>query len=172
MALVLVATPGAANANSYCTAAEGDAYHDGHLYATSWTSATLATKEAALVMATRLLDVEVLWYAFASLETQALQWPRIGLLDFIERNLIGDEVIPQRLKDITSELARQLIAADRTADDQVETKGLTSLRVGSIALSFKESVSAKPIPDAVRDMIPRHWGYLRRGQMTREVARG
>jgi len=54
MALTLVKETGTglSNANSYADAAEGDAYHEGHLYASSWTGASTGTKEAALVMAT------------------------------------------------------------------------------------------------------------------------
>ena len=40
MALTLIKETGAGlvDANSYASAADGDAYHDGHLYATAWTS--------------------------------------------------------------------------------------------------------------------------------------
>jgi len=60
MALTLILETGAglANANSYATVAESDAYHDGHLYATAWTGATSGNKAAALVMATRLIDAD------------------------------------------------------------------------------------------------------------------
>jgi len=65
MALVLNATPGAADANSYATVADADAYHEGHLYASAWTSASNTTKEQALVMATRWLDAQVRWAGVA-----------------------------------------------------------------------------------------------------------
>ena len=69
MALTLIKEDGTGkvDANSYATAADGDAYHDGHLYATAWTGATLANKEKALVMATRLIDGE---YQFQRLQAQ------------------------------------------------------------------------------------------------------
>ena len=58
MALTLIKEDGTgkADANSYADVTDGDAYHDGHLYATAWTGATADSKAAALVMATRLID--------------------------------------------------------------------------------------------------------------------
>jgi hypothetical protein len=44
-----------ANANSYASAVDGEAYHSGHCYASAWTVATTANKEKALGMATRLI---------------------------------------------------------------------------------------------------------------------
>ena len=37
-----------ADANSYASATDGDAYHDGHLYATAWTAATTGTSHASV----------------------------------------------------------------------------------------------------------------------------
>ena len=60
MALTLIKEDGTGkvDANSYASAADGDAYHNGHLYATAWTGATTPNKEKALVMAIRLIDGE------------------------------------------------------------------------------------------------------------------
>ena len=173
MALVLNATPGDPAANSYCTVAEADSYHEGHLYASTWTAALTATKEAALVMATRLLDERYEWAAFPATTTQALQWPRDGsVLDVLQLSYIPSTVVPQKLKEATAELARQLIANDSTANSQVETQGLTELTVGSITLRFKDSVLAKVIPDAVKNMIPRWWGKMRAANsMMRQLER-
>ena len=78
MPLTLIKETGAglSDANSYATAADGDTYHDGHLYATSWTAATTGSKEKALVMATRLIDGLFQFSGFKRMSTQALQWPR------------------------------------------------------------------------------------------------
>ena len=59
MALVLIKEDGTGlvNANTYASVADGDAYHEAHLYATAWTAATTPNKEAALAMATRLIDI-------------------------------------------------------------------------------------------------------------------
>jgi hypothetical protein len=78
MALVLIKEDGTgrSDANSYAAAADGDAYFDGHLYATAWTGASTGNKEKALVMATRLIDSQYQFNGFRSNTDQALQWPR------------------------------------------------------------------------------------------------
>src|SRR4051794_30501030 len=83
MALTLVQEDGTGkvDANTYALVAGGDAYHEGHLYATAWTAAITADKEIALVMATRLIDAEFKFNGFKRFNTQALQWPRERCLD-------------------------------------------------------------------------------------------
>ena len=117
MALLLIKENGSglANANAYANAADGDAYHEGHLYATAWTGATLANKEAALVMATRLIDGH---YQFAGWKTsvaQALQWPRSSCLDPDGEDDLPVDAVPKAVIAATCEMARELLIADRTA---------------------------------------------------------
>lgn len=169
MALTIVATPGSATANSYLTNAEADTYFEGHLYATDWTGASAATQDQALVMATRTLDAMYEWEQFPAATTQALQWPRSGVLDYLQLSIIADTVIPVKLKEATAELAKALIVENSTANSQVETQGLTALTVGSISLAFKDTVFAKVIPDVVRNLIPIWWGYVRTPSFTRPV---
>jgi hypothetical protein len=120
MPLTLIKETGAglSNANSYASAADGDAYHDGHLYATTWTGATTGNKEKALVMATRLIDTHYLFFGVKLLKTQALMWPRYAAPDKDQaggRAFIDDNEIPENLLKATCELARELLLADRTS---------------------------------------------------------
>jgi hypothetical protein len=81
MAITIVATPGAANANSYLTLAEAQAIIDGFVQdadVTAWASATTDQKNRALFSATQRLDRERFLGARAT-DTQALQWPRTGV---------------------------------------------------------------------------------------------
>lgn len=119
-----------------------------------------AIKIPALLMATRLLDALYRWEGFAVTETQALAWPRVGL---ITRNgfSIGETTIPTELKDATAEFARQLIAEDLAANNDAETEGLRSLRAGPVTLEFRDNVTAKVVPDAVFNLLPPEWGYVR-----------
>src|SRR6185436_6166277 len=83
MALVLIKEDGTGkvDANAYANAADGDSYHDGHLYASAWTAATTGNKEKALVLATRLIDAQVQFNGFRRFNAQALQWPREKCVD-------------------------------------------------------------------------------------------
>lgn len=166
MALVLDATPGGVASNTYCTLAEGDAYHETRLWTDDWDGADDSTKNIALVMATRLLDEAYDWEEFTTTETQKLKWPRSGILDYRERAFIDNNAIPPELKNAVAEFARQLIAENRAADSDVEAQGLTQLKAGSVSLTFKDYVYRKVLPDAVYDMIPSWWGTLRDGRGT------
>jgi hypothetical protein len=175
MALVLDATPFSPTANSYATVAEANAYHEAHLYATDWDAADVSQKTIALVMATRILDYKVEWAHYptkAQSEGQVLQWPRTGLIDLDGYGNLDDDTIPQRIKEVTAEYARQLLVSNRTADSDVETQGISSISAGPISLSFKETVKAKVVPDAVVQMIPTWWGRIRGNALTWAVLRG
>ncbi len=168
MAITIIATPSAPDANSYATMAESDAYHATHPYSTTWDEADEDQKARALVTATRQLDT---WYDWAGSITtleQALLWPRRGVYrpgatayngsmstdDWHEPFgiLLPADEIPVRIREATAELARQLLDGDRTADSDLETQGLTSLKAGPVFMQFRQT-SAKPIPDAVASMV-------------------
>ena len=81
MAVVIVATPGAANANSYLTLAEAQAIIDGLVEDADvqhWNSGNTDSRNRALFTATQRLDRERFLGARAT-DTQALQWPRTGV---------------------------------------------------------------------------------------------
>jgi hypothetical protein len=81
MAVVIVATPGAADANSYLTLAEAQAIIDGFVQDADvqrWGSGNTDSRNRALFTATQRLDRERFLGARAT-DTQALQWPRTGV---------------------------------------------------------------------------------------------
>lgn len=155
----LVATAGAADANVYATLAQADAYHEAHMHGGAWRSALVEDKHRALLTATRLLDQHLVWAGAAASATQRLAWPRTGLLD-PNRNVLSSTAIPERLAEACAELARQILEEDRTADSEIEAKGLTSLSVGSISMTFKSAQVVKVLPDAVWYLV-NLWGTVR-----------
>ena len=109
----LIATPGAANANSYITVAEADAYFETHLYGEEWIAMDDEDKEKALYMAARLLD-QYDWKGLkANNSTQALRWPRSLVLDREGWFYLDSATIPVFLKQATAELARYMTFGDR-----------------------------------------------------------
>lgn len=169
MALTLTAETGtgSATANSYATVAQGNSYHDGHLYATGWTGATTANKEAALVMATRLIDDSFQFEGSKTGDTQALEWPRF---DIIDRSgfLVQATTIPAALVNATAELGRWLLAADRTAE--TEDLGFKRLKAGSVEMEVDRSDRRALIPDIVVSMLA-PFGRLMGGGGTAKVVR-
>ena len=173
MALVLIKEDGTglANANAYANAADGDAYHDAHLYASAWTGATTANKEKALVMATRLIDAQFQFNGFKRLSTQALQWPRRECRDpdlesgvipglRLSRGPYLDETkVPTVLVNASAELARELLKADRTDDPDGE--GLKSLRIdGALLLEFNAKDRQPPVTQLVQTVLGKYGIYL------------
>ena len=81
MALVIVATAGAANANSYLTLTDADALVDAMVLssdASKWGTGNTDSRNRALAAAAQRLDRERFLGARAT-DTQALQWPRTGV---------------------------------------------------------------------------------------------
>jgi hypothetical protein len=129
MALTLIKEDGMGrvDANSYADVADGDAYHEGHLYAAAWVAATGDRKVAALVMATRLIDSEFQFNGTRTTAGQALQWPRamcpdpdsahvpLAVLLPIPSDYLEYDKVPKVVAQATCEMARELLVVDRTA---------------------------------------------------------
>jgi hypothetical protein len=175
MPLVLIKEDGTgkADANSYANAADGDAYHDGHLYASAWTAATNANKEKALVMATRLIDAEFQFDGAKKKETQALQWPRTEChdpdADGWAGGTVADTVVPKPVSDATCELARELIIVDRTAAPLGEGISATWTDVSGTKYAWPED--KRPIISHVAQAMLAKFGTLikRKGGSVRLV---
>lgn len=172
--MALDATVGGAAANSYETHAEANSYFTDRIPITPpWVA---SGEEAYLITATRLIDnclspvktlirgadgvayyrVSRTWTGLPASATQRLAWPRVGMFDK-NGNAIASTVIPQDLKDAESEFAGQLLAGDRSLDNSVIVQGLTSVRAGSVALTFKDSFMPQVMPDAALNMMPDSW---------------
>lgn len=102
----LVATPGAANANSYLTLVEAEAYANSDIDAAEWYTSTTDQKTRALITATRNLDMEG-FVGTRTNATQALAWPRTGV-PTTEKTYTTTE-IPTEIKLATWQLANSLI---------------------------------------------------------------
>lgn len=175
MAVVIIATPGAANANSYETHLEANQYFEERIPITPpWIA---SGQEVYLLTATRALDalnqprktlmqpqdgraayyiINRQWTGSPASATQRLAWPRIGMFDR-NGNEIASTIIPQELKDAESEFAGQLKQGDRTLDNDVIVQGLTSLRASSVSLAFKNNIIPQVIPDMVFNLMPQSW---------------
>lgn len=128
MAVDIIATVGANNANSFVTAQEMSDYCAARLNASAWDENN-DEHPTALVEATRDLNV-MEWLGARATSTQALAWPRIevpnpdlrDVTDGLFRTPIlrfsltafPADVIPQRVKDATCELALAYLRAGTT----------------------------------------------------------
>ena len=162
----LVVTSKSSSANSYCTLPEADQYHDDRpAVSTTWADASENNKIRALLWATSLMESLFTWTAYATTTTQALGWPRTGLLDRIEVALDSDTV-PEEVKDAQAEFARQLLVANRGQDNDIEAQGITSIKAGSVSIQFTADQYNKIVPDVVYLMIPTDWFSSVRGRLS------
>jgi hypothetical protein len=152
MACSVNAIPMHEEANAYADIAFADAYFETHPYPTPWVDVGDDEKCRALVHGARMMDTWYEWDGDVSSADQSMLWPRDGVIgpNGYEEN---SEEVPVRIKQGNCEMANSLLAGNRAADSDVEAQGLSSLSVGNVALEFKGSVTAKPIPDAVANLV-------------------
>lgn len=173
----LDATVGGPTSNSYCTADEADEYFDARRpFEPPWDSN--ADKETLLIMATRVLNsmcvaprkifvpaqagipayyrITPYWVGAPATSTQKLPWPRVGMLDS-NGNSIPSDVIPDELKWAEAELAGYLSISDVTVASAAVVQGITSVKAGSVAVTFKDNVISQVIPSAVLFLMPASW---------------
>lgn len=161
MALTLIKEDGTGklDANSYAAVADGDAYHDGHLYASAWTAATTANKEKALVFATRLIDTEFRFKGMKANSTQTLQWPREECRDPDGADDLASDAVPSAVVQATCELARELLVKDRTAAPPGE--GLKYLNVGSTQTGYDKTDTPPVIARVAQAMLAKLGSLLK-----------
>ena len=106
--MALVTTPSADNADSYATLADANAYF-ASIGETKWTGSD-AVKENALRRATNYLDNQYRgkWRGVRTLASQALAWPRAGVVDGDGFDLPLGE-IPVQVQRATMEAALLVI---------------------------------------------------------------
>ena len=162
MALTLVKEDGTGkvDANAYANAADGDAYHDGHLYAAAWAAASAGNKDKALVMATRLIDGQFQFGGVKANDAQALQWPREDCRDpDAEDGVIAGNVVPKAVVEATCEMARELLVADRTAAPEGE--GFKYHNVGTEQKGYDKSTTRPIISHVAQAMLAKYGTLLK-----------
>jgi hypothetical protein len=161
----IIATEGAANANSYIDLAGAMTYFGDRLHKDDWANASANDRTAALLWAAKILDSRVSWNGTKATATQAMDWPRAYVEDKDAALLPPDQVyatsviyldatkVPQFVKDAQCELALSLLSADRSIDS--DTDGLSALSVGSLSVSYfgGSKKSEATLPKAVRELL-------------------
>lgn len=148
MALTLNTTVGTAAANAFCTLAEATAYHEGRLFNDEWASATTAQKNAAIVWATSLLNLES-YIGIATFRVHgALRWPRYGVIDR-EGLVVDPQTVPDFIKAATAEYALNLLREERTKD-----QGALVQYGGKIGpITDPTFFERKVMPESVREIL-------------------
>jgi hypothetical protein len=172
MSLTLIKEDGTgkSDANSYASVADGDAYHDGHLYATAWTGASADQKAVALVMASRLIDAEFQFNGTRTTSGQSLQWPRamcpepdnvhvpISVLLPIPYDYVQYDKVPKAVVQATCEMARELLIADRTVAPAGE--GLKYQIVGSTQTGYDKTDRRQVLSQVAQVMLAKYGSQI------------
>jgi len=114
MALTVETGTGSATADSYISEADAITYLDKYAASGSsnvFTAASTAAAEIALRNATRTIDsmFALRFKGSRLLETQALQWPRVGVVTN-DNFAVDSDSVPALVKHATCELALRFIA--------------------------------------------------------------
>ena len=152
--MTIIATPGAADANSYCTLVEATAFLVGHPDEATWTAASAAAQEFALLRATRLMEQQVAWYGtMYNFQVQALGWPQAGEQDLYGRYIFGVTTIPEIIKRSEAEYAVTLLREDALVFPEAEI--FDAVAIGDIRLTFqKGSTGTRQLPAHTRMPLP------------------
>jgi hypothetical protein len=146
MAATIIATAGAANANSYLTLSEAQSYADRDVNNADWDSATNDQRTRALLTATRNLDL-VGFVGERATTTQALAWPRKNFRT--TEKTYTDTEIPAEIKQATWELAnaliRDILVTGQTAGSTSLIPGIPNSGLKRVKLDVME-VEWKPDP--------------------------
>jgi hypothetical protein len=144
---------GLSAATSYVSVEDADDILTTNIHAGPiWTELEEADKERLLSWASRYLDDRATWYGYRAVETSSLRWPRSGVVDR-DRVAIASNVIPRQLKIATAEMARYLIAEDRSTERGQDA--LLRLKADVIELEFAEGYRLPKVPE--------HMDYLIKG---------
>ena len=162
---------GKVDANAYADLADGNAYHDGHLYASAWTAATDSQKTIALVMATRLIDAEMQFNGSRANVSQALQWPRelcpdpdnvsvpLSVLVPMPSGYVPYNTVPKVVVQATCELARELLIADRTLAPPGE--GLKYFNNAAVQSGYDKSDTPAVLSRVALVMVAKYGSQIR-----------
>jgi DnaT-like ssDNA binding protein len=137
----LSTTPGAADANSYADLDEARVYIASRFPTVADPGDEILT--GWLIAGTRELDACFDWTGQATTpDTQALDWPRLGMLNK-RGGVIASDVIPTPLKNAAIEFGLQLGSSDRLSDNDTLKKGIIGVKAGSVDVRFSDVQGGK-----------------------------
>lgn len=146
------ATVGGANANSYVSVADADAYIAIRLYSDEWNAADTATKQAALATATATIDELYQWKGEKATSTQELHWPATGAVD-CNGDDINSTTIPNAVKNAVCEQALYLLKFDALQTPTSIMQGLSAATVGSLSATFDKYATPEKLQTRVQSIL-------------------
>ena len=137
MSLEVETGTGSLTADAYISEADADTYIAKFIISAAWVAATSATKELAIRNATQYLDGFYTWRGIAANESQALAWPKLGVID--DDNYHRESTtVPVEVINACAELAERAVGETLRGD----------LAAGS-GIKSREAVEVGPISEDI-----------------------
>ncbi len=168
MPLIVEDGTGKADAESYCSVSDADAYHAAR-GVTAWAALDTTGKEQRLRMATdyMLQTYRALWAGQRVTATQALDWPRYD----VPRRDYGDyypsNTVPAEVVRACAELASRVTVGAALLTDQ--TREITEQTVGPITTKYAQGSSQATRYAAADAMLAPFFVAARGGSVMRLV---
>jgi len=145
---------GKSNSNSYASVEAADSYFTNRENPSAWRTATTNTKQQALRVATSYITETYgnRWRGVIDSDTQALDWPRSGVVDADTGLYYDNDEMPPKLINATAEIAlRHVDGVDLRPDVAAGQGNVTnsSVTVGGISISedfVGSATTAKKFP--------------------------
>lgn len=167
----LISTPGAADANSYCSVEQANDYIASNYLSTDplrikWNNVQETDKPVLLMKATAFLDSIVRWHFARETNTQALAFPAKDV-PVMGSWATGDEVdhkvpagtIPAAIVQGQVEVALGFLGGSVNSGS---SRTLDSLKVGSVSLDFnQDSNPSKLFPTSVELALRRFGSFVK-----------
>lgn len=167
MTVTVVATVGAADANSYLTVAAADTIANTMISTLKWNTVPPLDKSRALITATRYID-QLEWIGERTSTTQKLAWPRTEAA--CGEKSYASNIIPPEIEYATFDLADALLndatlfnspnAALGELIPGIPNADLKSARVDVLAVEFKDTGSGGPTVKNALTVLPHLVGIL------------
>jgi len=144
---------GVTGANTYQTEAEADAYFADNPYATTWDAGTSATKSDALAYAAVVvLQDWFRWVGQKADDTNALPFPRFGVLKQNEPFYYDSDEVPAVVVRAQAEVAQAILAGTITGPSDLS--GREKIKLGPLEIETENKQRQDHgVPTHVLDML-------------------
>jgi len=160
MALTIIATAGAIDANSYVTETEYLAYMETKLYATTFLALSEDDKKKVAIESARMIDIYFKFYGTRTnlSPMQALAFPRTNVFG-IGGLLIDSTTIPQNMKNAQCE--QMVYFATTNPLSPIYNKyDKVTIGKGAVKVEYNKDLSYKIINSIVTDMLRMYGSVL------------
>lgn len=145
----VIADVGASNANSYVTVAQADSYFSDSFGRSLWISSSQTDREAAVITASRTLDMYMTWEGYQATTSQSMEWPRSGTYDKTGRSYAND-IIPGPVRFATFELAYFILENQGISFEQ---QTVDRVKIGPVDVEFTPRSVDAGIPSFVENLV-------------------